>query len=38
MGIPRMAVYDGLHKKREGDKARAGRRAPSQTSTTTLRT
>ena len=28
-------VYDGLHKKREGGRACADRRAPSQTSTTT---
>ena|SRR6218665_2057052 len=31
----RTAVYDGLHKKREGGRARADRRAPSQTSTAT---
>src|SRR6218665_1644445 len=34
----RATVYDGLHKKREGGKARADRRAPSQTSTATPRT
>src|SRR6218665_3580011 len=33
----RTAVYDGLHKKREGGRARADRRAPSQTSTATPR-
>src|SRR6218665_2060698 len=31
----RTAVYDGLHQKREGDRALADRRAPSQTSTAT---
>jgi len=31
-------VYDGLHKKRKGGRARADRRAPSQTSTATART
>jgi len=34
----RTAVYDGLHKKRESGRARADRRAPSQTSTATPRT
>jgi len=33
----RTAVHDGLHEKREGGKAHANRRAPSQTSTTTPR-
>src|SRR6218665_2895777 len=31
-------VYDDLHMRREGSRARAGRRAPSQTSTATPRT
>src|SRR6218665_3519 len=34
----RTGVYDGLHMKREGGRARAYRRAPSQTSTATPRT
>jgi len=34
----RTRVYDGLHMRREGGRARADRRAPSQTSTATPRT
>src|SRR6218665_530312 len=34
----RTAVYDGLHKKRAGGRARADRTAPSQKSTATPRT
>src|SRR6218665_2501287 len=34
----RTAVYDGLHKMRAGDRARADRRTPSQTNTATPRT
>ena len=34
----RTGVYDGLHMRIEGDRARAARRAPSQTSTDTPRT
>src|SRR6218665_1811458 len=32
----RTALYDGLHKKREGDRAHADRRSPSHTSTVTI--
>src|SRR6218665_254763 len=34
----RTGVYDGLHMRREGGRAREDRRAPNQTSTATLRT
>src|SRR6218665_104428 len=35
---PRTGMYDGLHMRREGGRARADRKGPSQTSTATPRT